>query len=86
MTDREPTAFTPASAARRDDEIDLAPLEVEPDVHNDPHDALQGIPHIPADVAGGVTEKEVTDRNQSATPTRHDDTGQSEHPPASTAP
>lgn len=86
MTEREPQAFTPASAPRREDEIALAPLEQEPDVHNDPHDPLEGIPSVPADVTGGVTEKEVTDRNQSATPARNEDTGQSEHPPASTAP
>ena len=86
MTEREPQAFTPASAPRRDDELALAPLEQEPVVPNDPNDPLQGIPGIPADVAGGVSESEVTDRNQSASPTDHDDTGSSEHPPASTAP
>ncbi len=80
MTDREPQAFTPASAPRRDDELPLAPLEKEPEV------PLEQMPNIPADVAGGVSEKEVTDQNQSATPNRNDDNGQTEHPPASTAP
>ena len=80
MTEREPQAFTPASAPRRKDELPLAPLEQEPDV------PLEEMPNIPADVAGGVSEKEVTDQNQSATPARHDDTGQTEQPPASTAP
>ena len=86
MTEREPQAFTPASAPRRADEVDLAPLEQEPVVPNDPNDPLEGIPHIPADVAGGVSESEVTDRNQSAKPVPNHDTGQSQHPPASTAP
>ena len=80
MTEREPQAFTPASAPRREDEVPLAPLEQEPDV------PLEEMPNIPADVAGGVSESEVTDRKQSATPTRNDDTGQVQHPPASTAP
>ena len=80
MTEREPQAFTPASAPRREDELPLAPLEQEP------HVPLEEMPNIAADVAGGVSEREVTDRNQSATPNRNYDTGQVEHPPASTAP
>ena len=41
---------------------------------------------VAADVAGGVRESEVTDRNQSATPDPGSDTGQVAHPPANTAP
>ena len=80
MPEREPQAFTPASAPRREDEVPLAPLEQEPEV------PLDQMPNIPADVAGGVSESEVTDQNQSATPAPNHDTGQTEHPPASSAP
>ncbi len=80
MTEREPQAFTPASAPRREDEVPLVPLEQEP------HVPPEELPKIAADVAAGVSESEVTDQNQSATPAEHDDTGQTEHPPASTAP
>ena len=80
------TAFTPRSAPRGDEEIPLAPGEAEPEVDSKPHDPLAGIPSVPADVAGEVRESEVTD-HQGAKPTSpRGETGQSEHPPASTAP
>ncbi len=79
------TAFTPSSAPRGEDEIPLAPGEEEVSAPSDPHDPLSGIPSVAADIAGEVPESEVTDA-QRAKPTPKGGTGQSEHPPASTAP
>lgn len=74
-----------SSRPRGPGEISMEGYDPKKEVKADINDPLGGIPSVPADVIAGVPESQVTEK-QTKSVSSGSGTGQSQTPPASTAP